>query len=565
LKKVYIAVLFVIFLSIIGFATEDELNSSDLAANILMGGQNIGEEYGITLEQYDDVMESTVYSLESQGTAVDDYFDNQDIPSKVGLGYFTVVYLGNDQIVKYYATQNGLLPGEEELNSTVDEIYNYNVTTDEVASQVILNYGSVDAFKDVIRDSVRREMINENVMNDIVSMDTGKIKEYFNENIDLLKDSYEKASARHILVETEEEALNIKNMIENEELSFTEAASKFSIDTGTKDNGGDLGEFSREQMVPEFSNAVFDSEIGVITDPVKSDYGYHLILVDYKTSFDTLEEFMESEAYPEFLEDYKNTQFEKWIVQYKNEKDFSVEILIPDVKLYAEFFSSASEPEKLTAFYQEIKKKVFADDGSINENATNFELVTYIQVADMNGESDSEIYNDVVLKLYERLPENITIVQLAYTAFPDSPEVIVGYERMRLNDIESILYDPNALQQYFNMYGNQLIDLIYYVLDGITENVDKIVDSDAAPEVQVKAIDLGLESLEIYSLLTSDQSEKILNYNAEIELLEKKLILTGDETINEMINEVNGLIEEAKISIQETTEESTELTPEATN
>lgn len=565
MKKVYIAVLFVIFLSIIGFATEDELNSSDLAANILMGGQNIGEEYGITLEQYDDVMESTVYSLESQGTAVDDYFDNQDIPSKVGLGYFTVVYLGNDQIVKYYATQNGLLPGEEELNSTVDEIYNYNVTTDEVASQVILNYGSVDAFKDVIRDSVRREMINENVMNDIVSMDTGKIKEYFNENIDLLKDSYEKASARHILVETEEEALNIKNMIENEELSFTEAASKFSIDTGTKDNGGDLGEFSREQMVPEFSNAVFDSEIGVITDPVKSDYGYHLILVDYKTSFDTLEEFMESEAYPEFLEDYKNTQFEKWIVQYKNEKDFSVEILIPDVKLYAEFFSSASEPEKLTAFYQEIKKKVFADDGSINENATNFELVTYIQVADMNGESDSEIYNDVVLKLYERLPENITIVQLAYTAFPDSPEVIVGYERMRLNDIESILYDPNALQQYFNMYGNQLIDLIYYVLDGITENVDKIVDSDAAPEVQVKAIDLGLESLEIYSLLTSDQSEKILNYNAEIELLEKKLILTGDETINEMINEVNGLIEEAKISIQETTEESTELTPEATN
>lgn len=565
MKKVYIAVLFVIFLSIIGFATEDELNSSDLAANILMGGQNIGEEYGITLEQYDDVMESTVYSLESQGTAVDDYFDNQDIPSKVGLGYFTVVYLGNDQIVKYYATQNGLLPGEEELNSAVDEIYNYNVTTDEVASQVILNYGSVDAFKDVIRDSVRREMINENVMNDIVSMDTGKIKEYFNENIDLLKDSYEKASARHILVETEEEALNIKNMIENEELSFTEAASKFSIDTGTKDNGGDLGEFSREQMVPEFSNAVFDSEIGVITDPVKSDYGYHLILVDYKTSFDTLEEFMESEAYPEFLEDYKNTQFEKWIVQYKNEKDFSVEILIPDVKLYAEFFSSASEPEKLTAFYQEIKKKVFADDGSINENATNFELVTYIQVADMNGESDSEIYNDVVLKLYERLPENITIVQLAYTAFPDSPEVIVGYERMRLNDIESILYDPNALQQYFNMYGNQLIDLIYYVLDGITENVDKIVDSDAAPEVQVKAIDLGLESLEIYSLLTSDQSEKILNYNAEIELLEKKLILTGDETINEMINEVNGLIEEAKISIQETTEESTELTPEATN
>ena len=557
MKKVYIAVLFVIFSAIIGFSAADEITGTDVAANILMGGQNIGEEFAVTLDQYNDVLESTVYSVESQGMAVDDYFDNQEVPSKVGLGYFTLVYLGNDQIINYYAKENGLYPSDEEISFEVDKIYNENVTTDEVASQVIINYGSIDAFKEIIKDSVLRDIINTKVMDNVVQLDTESINEFFLENLDALKSSYEMATARHILVDTEEEALNVKNMIENGGLSFTEAASEFSTDPGSKGNGGALGEFVRGQMVPEFSNAVFNAEIGIITDPVQSDYGYHIILVEDKNAFDTLEEFMEFDAYESFVNNYKNSQFEGWLVNYKSENDFTVEVIIPEVKLYSDFFKAAADPESLQTFYELLNHKIFVD-GFVSEDASAFELVTYVQVSDMLQQSGTEQYKDVIWELYQRLPENLTVVQMVYSIYPDSPEVIVGYERMRLNDIESILYDPQALQQYYNQYGDQLIDLIYYVLDSMTANIDKIIDTNALPEIQAKAIDLGLEGLEIYSMLTNDPNEKILNYKAEIELLEKKLAMTGDETINEMINQVNNLIEETEASITEPTPEATE-------
>ena len=557
MKKVYIAVLFVIFSAIIGFSAADEITGTDIAANILMGGQNIGEEFAVTLDQYNDVLESTVYSVESQGMAIDDYFDNQEVPSKVGLGYFTLVYLGNDQIVNYYAKENGLYPTDEEISLEVDKIYDENVTTDEVASQVIMNYGSIDAFKDIIRDSVLRDIVNTTVMENVVKQDEESLNEYFLQNLDALKSSYEMATASHILVETEEEALNVKNMIENGELSFTEAASEFSLDPGSKGSGGALGEFVRGQMVPEFSNAVFDAEIGVVTNPVQSDYGYHIILVQDKKAFDTLEEFMEFDAYQSFIYNYETGQFENWLVDYKKVNDFTVEVVIPEVKLYADFFKAAADPESLQAFFEELNNKVFVD-GAVSEEATTFELVTYIQVSDMLEQSGTEMYNQVIWELYQRLPENLTVVQLVYSVYPDSPEVIVGYERMRLNDIEAILYDPQALQQYYNQYGDQLIDLIYYVLDSMTANLDKIIDTDALPEIQVKAIDLGLEGLEIYSMLTNDPNERILNFKAEIELLEKKLAMTGDESINEMINQVNILIEEAEASIVEPTPEATE-------
>ncbi|MGE0526879.1 MAG: peptidylprolyl isomerase [Bdellovibrionales bacterium] len=60
-------------------------------------------------------------------------------------------------------------------------------------------------------------------------------------------------------------------------------ASQHSGDPGSKEKGGDLGEFGRGTMVPEFEQVAFNLEAGKISDPVKTNYGYHLILVEKKT------------------------------------------------------------------------------------------------------------------------------------------------------------------------------------------------------------------------------------------------------------------------------------------
>lgn len=94
----------------------------------------------------------------------------------------------------------------------------------------------------------------------------------------------ESVSASHILVDTEEAALDILSKIESGELTFADAAKKYSS-CPSKENGGSLGEFGRGQMVPEFDKRVFEMEIGEITkEPVKTQFGYHLIKLDGKTA-----------------------------------------------------------------------------------------------------------------------------------------------------------------------------------------------------------------------------------------------------------------------------------------
>jgi peptidyl-prolyl cis-trans isomerase C len=86
--------------------------------------------------------------------------------------------------------------------------------------------------------------------------------------------------ARHILVETEDEAKAIQDELKKG-ADFAELAKKKSKDPGASD-GGDLGFFTKEQMVPEFSAVAFALEPGKISDPVKSQFGWHIIKVEEK-------------------------------------------------------------------------------------------------------------------------------------------------------------------------------------------------------------------------------------------------------------------------------------------
>jgi len=88
-----------------------------------------------------------------------------------------------------------------------------------------------------------------------------------------------RAIARHILVPTEKDALDLKDQIASGS-DFGDLAKEHSkCPSGS--SGGSLGEFSQGQMVPEFDAVVFgDLPIGEISDPVKTDFGYHLLQVE---------------------------------------------------------------------------------------------------------------------------------------------------------------------------------------------------------------------------------------------------------------------------------------------
>ena len=131
-----------------------------------------------------------------------------------------------------------------------------------------------------------------------VKMDDAAVQKYYDEH----KNEYEEVKARHILVrfkdsrvplrEGQKELSDAEAMAKAQELKkqldgggdFAALAKTESDDTGTGAQGGDLGQFARGSMVPEFDTAAFSQPIGKVGDPVRSAFGYHLIKVEQRKS-----------------------------------------------------------------------------------------------------------------------------------------------------------------------------------------------------------------------------------------------------------------------------------------
>lgn len=90
-----------------------------------------------------------------------------------------------------------------------------------------------------------------------------------------------RASARHILVATEEQCEDLKTQIENG-AEFADLAREHSKCPSGR-QGGALGEFGRGQMVPEFDQVVFSAPVNTVQGPVKTQFGYHLLEVTSRT------------------------------------------------------------------------------------------------------------------------------------------------------------------------------------------------------------------------------------------------------------------------------------------
>ena len=102
-----------------------------------------------------------------------------------------------------------------------------------------------------------------------------EIKQYYEDN----KDQFAKRDASHILVDDEKTAKEIKEKLDKGE-DFAALAKEYSKDTANADNGGNLGEFSKGQMVKEFEDAAFALKEGEISEPIKTQFGYHIVKIN---------------------------------------------------------------------------------------------------------------------------------------------------------------------------------------------------------------------------------------------------------------------------------------------
>lgn len=130
--------------------------------------------------------------------------------------------------------------------------------------------------------AARRSVLNEAYLSEIIKnqISETKVRDEYQKSI-ALQPKRVQVRARHILVKTKTEAIKIISLLKKG-INFVKLAKERSIGPSSK-NGGDLGFFSEEQMVPPFSKAAFSLEIGKFTlKPVKTQFGFHVIKVEGK-------------------------------------------------------------------------------------------------------------------------------------------------------------------------------------------------------------------------------------------------------------------------------------------
>ena len=127
---------------------------------------------------------------------------------------------------------------------------------------------------------VRERVLMQQLLNDESAKATADaaVKAYFDAEIKKIEPA-EEVRARHILVEKEEEAKAVHKRVAGGE-DFAKVAAELSKDPGSGQSGGDLGFFTKERMVPEFAAAAFALKPGGISEPVKSQFGWHVIKLE---------------------------------------------------------------------------------------------------------------------------------------------------------------------------------------------------------------------------------------------------------------------------------------------
>jgi peptidyl-prolyl cis-trans isomerase C len=163
--------------------------------------------------------------------------------------------------------------GPEGEKKLVDELVNQELFYAEAVATDLDKDDQFIAEMAEVKNNMLKQFFVRKLLADI-QVPEEEVEAYYNEN----KAQFNKpaqAKASHILVDTEDQAQDIKKEIEAG-LSFEEAAQKYSK-CPSNAKGGDLGFFGQGQMVPEFEQAVFAMEVGDMSAPVQTQFGFHLI------------------------------------------------------------------------------------------------------------------------------------------------------------------------------------------------------------------------------------------------------------------------------------------------
>ncbi len=264
----------------------------------------------------------------SQAIAQDTDTDSKD---------YVIMKVGNDQIKKSEVEKvwRGIFPGsnppkfdsfdEKIKDNVLRGVASEHIIDKEAEKSGIQNSSEV---KDRVAEAKKQIVIQEFLKQKAKTLVTDKeLQEAYAERT---KNPEEEIHARHILVKTKEEANAIEKKLRNGG-NFEQIAKEESEDKSSGAAGGDLGWFTADKMVPEFSKAAFALKKGEVSAPVKTDFGWHIIKLEDRRkvtppTFSEMKDHLAQELGNKAIGDYINSLMKKARVTVYDENGHAREL-----------------------------------------------------------------------------------------------------------------------------------------------------------------------------------------------------------------------------------------------
>jgi peptidyl-prolyl cis-trans isomerase C len=170
----------------------------------------------------------------------------------------------------------GTMPAAQKRTSLLEFLIDNQLFAEAAEGAKLNEIPDYETRLNYLKRRALRELYFEKVIK--ASVSDADARKVYDDQVKLLKPE-EEVSARHILVETEDQAKALKEKLKNG-ADFAQLAKENSKDPGSKDDGGNLGYFGHGQMVPQFEDVVFKLQKGEVSDPVKTQFGWHLVKLE---------------------------------------------------------------------------------------------------------------------------------------------------------------------------------------------------------------------------------------------------------------------------------------------
>ena len=238
----------------------------------------------------EDITRSSVESLVRDAG---EGFSNQDLAT-----YLSVViqWEAADQAA---IEEFGVSVSDEEIDERVDGL----VAASGEGATLEEYLEAVNATESGLRSFAESLLVQEAIEDELSSGFEPITDEAIAQEVEAFPADWTQVCASHILVETQEEANDLKAQLDDGG-DFAALATELSLDPGSGANGGDLGCASPSGFVGPFAEATMTAELGVVTDPVETEFGYHLIIVNDRIDAptDAVREYLEQARSQEALD-----------------------------------------------------------------------------------------------------------------------------------------------------------------------------------------------------------------------------------------------------------------------